>query len=172
MQDGSLQQASFEAWLLQDYLFVTDLSHFQARLLSVAPPAGQRALAGGLVALEAELGWFEEQAQRLHLQLDVKRHPVTDVYRQELLSYVDDWASGITALWTGERGYLESWLGVAPSAPAYQEFVEHWTHPDFGAYVRDLEVLVDASGPDEAAFLRICGLERDFWEMAWNSARV
>jgi thiaminase/transcriptional activator TenA len=172
IRDGSLPRAAFETWLLQDYLFVSDLSRFQARLLSVAPPAGQRAVAGGLAVLEAELGWFEQQAQQLHLDLDVKRDAVTEVYRQELLSYVDNWASGITALWTGERGYLESWAGVTPSAPAYQEFVEHWTHPDFGAYVHDLEVLVDASGADEGAFLAICGLEQDFWEMAWNSARV
>jgi len=61
---------------------------------------------------------------------------------------------------------------VAPGAPAYREFVERWTHPDFGGYVRDLESLVDACGPDEEAFLAICGLERDFWEMAWNSVRA
>jgi thiaminase/transcriptional activator TenA len=125
-----------------------------------------------LAALENELGWFENQAERLRLQLDVKRNPVTEAYRQRLLSYADDWASGITALWTGERAYLESWSGVAPSAPAYREFVEHWTHPDFGAYVGDLETLVDACGGDEEAFLAMCGLERDFWEMAWNSARA
>jgi thiaminase/transcriptional activator TenA len=172
MRDGSLPPAAFQTWLVQDYLFVSDLFRFQARLLSVAPRAGQRALAGGLAALEGELGWFEIQAERSRLQLDVERDPVTEAYRQRLLSYADEWASGITALWTGERAYLESWLGAAPSAPAYQEFVEHWTHPDFGAYVRDLEMRVDACGPDEDAFLAICGMEREFWEMAWNSARA
>jgi thiaminase/transcriptional activator TenA len=172
MRDGSLPPAAFQTWLLQDYRFVSDLLRFQARLLSVAPRAGQRALAGGLAALEGELGWFENLAKRLRLQLDVERHPVTEAYRQRLLSYAEDWAPGITALWTGERAYLESWCGVAPSAPAYREFVDHWTHPDFGAYVRDLERLVDACGPDEEAFHAICGLERDFWEMAWNSARA
>jgi thiaminase/transcriptional activator TenA len=171
-RDGSLPPAAFQTWLLQDYVFVADLLRFQAQLLSVAPRVGQRALAGGLAALENELGWFENQAERLRLQLDVKRHPVTEAYRQRLLSYAHDWASGITALWTGERAYLESWSGVAPSAPAYREFVEHWTHPDFGAYVGDLETLVDACGGDEEAFLAMCGLERDFWEMAWNSARA
>lgn len=172
IRDGSLPQAAFRTWLQQDYLFVADLLHFQARLLSLAPRAGQRALTAGLTALESELGWFENQAEPLQLRLDVKRHAVTEAYRQRLLSYADDLVSGITALWTGERAYLESWSGVAPGAPAYREFVEHWTHPDFGAYVRDLETLVDASGADREAFLAICGLERDFWEMAWNSAPV
>jgi len=171
-RDGSLPTAAFQTWLQQDYVFVADLLRFQAKLLSVAPRSGQRALAGGLAALEDELGWFENQALRLHLQLDVERHSVTEAYRQRLLSYADDWASGITALWTGERSYLESWSRVAPSAPEYREFVEHWTHPEFGAYVRDLETLVDACGADEEAFLVMCELERDFWEMAWNSARA
>jgi thiaminase/transcriptional activator TenA len=169
---GSLPSAAFQTWLVQDYLFVSDLLRFQARLLSVAPRAGQLALAGGLAALEGELGWFEIQAERLQMRLDAERHPVTEAYSQHLLSYSEDWASGITALWTGERAYLESWRGVAPGAPPYRGFVEHWTNPDFDAYVRDLESLVDACGPDENAFLAICGLERDFWEMAWNSAHV
>ena len=164
--------AAFHTWLQQDYLFVADLLRFQLGLLTDAPRVGQRALVGGLAALVDELSWFEDQAKSLSLQLDVERHPVTEAYRLRLLSYVDDWAASITALWTGERAYLESWSGAAPSAPAYLEFVEHWTHPDFGAYVRDLEALVDAAGANREAFLAICDLERDFWEMAWNSARV
>jgi thiaminase/transcriptional activator TenA len=171
-RDGSVPPDAFHTWLQQDYVFVSDLLRFQARLLSVAPRGGQRTVARGLAALEDELGWFEVQAKRLNLQLDVEHHPVTAAYRERLASYADDWMLGITALWTGERAYLDSWSGAAPSAPAYREFVEHWTHPEFGAYVRDLEALVDASGADEEAFLAICRLERDFWEMAWNSARA
>jgi len=172
VRDGSLPAAAFQTWLVQDYLFVSDLLRFQARLLGVATRPGQRPLAQGLAALESELSWFENVGERLHLRLEVERHPVTEAYRRRLLSYADDWALGITALWTGERAYLESWREVAPGAPAFREFVEHWTHPDFGAYVSDLESLVDACGPDEDAFLAVCSLERDFWEMAWNSARV
>ena len=171
-RDGSLPAAAFHTWLQQDYVFVADLLRFQARLLSIAPREGQRALTGGLAPLEGELVWFEDQAERLQLRLDVKRHPVTEAYRQRLLSYADNWASGITALWTGERAYFESWSGVAPDATAYREFVEHWTHPEFDVYVRDLAALVDTCGADEEAFLAVCSLERDFWEMAWNSARV
>jgi thiaminase/transcriptional activator TenA len=172
VRDGSLPEAAFGTWLVQDYLFVFDLLRFQGRLLSVAPRAGQRVLVGGLVALEAELGWFESQAARLHLRLDLERHSVTKAYRRRLLFYADDWARGITALWTGERAYLESWSGMAPGTAAYREFVEHWTHPDFSAYVGELERLVEAAGPDEGAFLAVCGLERNFWEMAWSSARA
>ena len=171
VRDGSLPAAAFHTWLVQDYLFVSDLLRFQARLLAVAPRAGQRALAGGLAALEAELVWFEAQAGRLRLRLEAERHPVTEAYRRRLLSFAEEWAAGITALWTGERAYLESWSGASPGALSYREFVEHWTHPDFAAYVGDLERLAGDAGPDEGAFLAVCGLERDFWDMAWASAR-
>ncbi len=172
LRDGSLPEAAFRTWLVQDYLFVFDLLRFQARLLSVAPRAGQRVLGEGLVTLEAELGWFESQAARLRLPLDLNRHPVTEAYRRRLLSYAEDWAVGITALWTGERAYLDSWTRLASGGPVYREFVQHWTHPDFDAYVRELEQLVDAAGPDEEAFVTVCRLERQFWEMAWSSAHT
>ena len=172
LRDRSLPEVAFRTWLVQDYLFVFDLLRFQGRLLSVAPRAGQRVLSAGLVTLEAELGWLESQAAQLDLSLDLNRHPVTEAYRRRLLSYAEDWARGITALWTGERAYLESWTRVAPGGPAYRDFVQRWTHPGFGAYVRELERLVDAAGPDKEAFVTVCALERQFWDMAWSSAHI
>lgn len=172
VRSGTLPEYAFRTWLAQDYLFVFDLLRFQGRLLSIAPRAGQHALAQGLDALEAELAWFERHAVRLGLQISVPHHPITEAYRQQLLLYAEHWPRGITALWTGERGYLESWAGTLPGAPRYQEFVEHWTHPDFKTYVDELERLVNAAGPDEEAFLAVCALERDFWDMAWNSVRT
>ena len=73
---------------------------------------------------------------------------------------------------TGELAYLEAWRGAAPGAPAYRAFVEHWTTPDFARYVDDLGLQVDSAGADEEAFLAVCALEREFWEMAWTSART
>lgn len=170
VRDGSLPEAAFEKWLVQDYLFVLDLLRFQARLLAVAPRSGQRVLAGGLVALEAELAWFEGHGARRGIRLEGERYRTTEAYRRQLESNVDDWRSGITALWTGERAYLESWSGVAPGAPAYRDFVSRWTDPGFSAYVAELATQVDAAGADESTFLNICALERDFWGMAWDSA--
>lgn len=172
VRDGSLPDSAFRTWLAQDYRFVFDLLRFQARLLSTAPRTGQRALAQGLVALDAELAWFEGHAARLGLRLEVASDPVTQAYGRRLLSYAEDWPRGITALWTGERAYLESWRGALPGALQYREFVEHWTHPDFAAYVDELERLVGAAGANEEAFLAVCALERDFWEMAWSSANA
>lgn len=170
IREGSLGERAFNTWLVQDYLFVSDLFRFQSRLLSVAPRGGQALVAAGLVALEAELGWFEEAGRRLRLGLSAERHPATAAYREALMGRADDWPKGVTALWTGERAYLEAWTGASPGGAAYREFVSHWTDPGFREYVDGLGGLVDEAGADEHTFVAICGLESEFWAMAWDSA--
>jgi formylaminopyrimidine deformylase / aminopyrimidine aminohydrolase len=167
VRDGGLPVGAFIAWLQQDYLFVNDLLAFQARLLAQAPRSGQSVLAAGLVALEAELTWFEEQLTRRGLPLVTARHPITDAYREELERLTTEPAEvGISALWALELAYMEAWRGAAPGASEYREFVEHWTAPAFAHYVAGLEVHATDSPAAEAAWLRIVRLEREFWDMA------
>src|SRR5216684_1403726 len=146
VRDGTLASRAFDTWLAQDRLFVRDLLSFQARLLAEAPRPGQRVLAAGLLALEAELSWFEAGARVRGLNLDERRHPTTDAYRAALARWLEAGVEpALTALWTLERAYLEAWRSAAPGAPEYRGFVEHWTGPQFSYYVRDLESLaVDA----------------------------
>jgi formylaminopyrimidine deformylase / aminopyrimidine aminohydrolase len=178
---GALPAGAFEAWLTQDYLFAADLLVFQSRLLARAPRSDQAVLVGGLVAVEAELGWFEGRAGERGLRLEATRHPTTGEYRDFLLELENEpYAAGITALWALERAYLEAWRSAAPGHPDYREFVEHWTTPEFARYVAALE---EAAGfalesgdwgeqeRAEAAFLEVARLEKDFWEMAWSSIR-
>lgn len=170
VRDGSLAEASFERWLSQDYLFIADLLAFQASLLAHAPRAAQRALAAGLVALEAELTWFEQSALERSLTLASVRHPTTEAYRAMLLRLLEAGAEpALTGLWTLERAYLEAWRSAAPGAPPFEPFVEHWTVPQFAGYVMDLEALAGDGPEAEAAFLEVCELETAFWDMAWTS---
>jgi thiaminase/transcriptional activator TenA len=177
VRDGALPAAAFAAWLVQDYRFVGDLLACQARLLARAPRPAQAVLAAGLVGLEAELTWFEEQAGRRALALDAPRLPATAAYRDELTALERAEAPvALAALWAIERAYLDAWRGAAPGAAAYRAFVEHWTTPAFAAYVDGLERAADAAlagagRPEPAtteAVLAIARLERDFWEMAWT----
>ncbi len=178
VREGSFPSGAFEDWLVQDYLFVGDALVFQARLLPRAPRAAQAVLAGGLVAIEDELGWFEAHAEERGLALDAPRHPTTAAYRDLLagLEY-EPYPAAITALWAVERAYLEAWRGAAPGHPDYRQFVEHWTTPEFAGYVRGLEEAADdtlehcSEQERERAgitFLEVARLERDFWEMAWS----
>jgi thiaminase/transcriptional activator TenA len=178
VREGAIPPAAFGAWLVQDYHFVVALLTFQARLLGRAPRAAQAVLASGLVALEAELTWFEAQARDRGLRLLIALHPVTRTYNDFLADLdAQPYASAITALWALERAYLKAWTEASPGAPAYRSFVEHWTTPAFHAYVERLETAADAalSGLYERAaqeaervFVRVSELERDFWQMAWG----
>ncbi len=165
VRDGTLPPAAFDTWLVQDAHFVGDLLSFQARLLARAPRPAQAVLAGGCVALVEELDWFARVAADRGLDLGAPRLPATDAYG-DLLRRLDGAPVpvALTALWAVERAYLDAWSGALPGAPAYREFLEHWTVPGFAAYVSGLETAADAAGPtDDAAFLEVAAAEAAFW---------
>jgi thiaminase/transcriptional activator TenA len=180
VREGRLPPDAFAAWLTQDYLYVNDLLAFQAHLLARAPRPSQQVLVTGLVALEAELTWFESRAQARGMRLNEARHPVTEAYRAFLVRLDGEpYVVGITALWALERIYQEAWSYARPGAPGYREFVEHWTVPEFATYVAGLEQAANdaliaegaLSQAVEQAFLETVELERRFWDMAWTGGR-
>ena len=171
VRNGSLPPGAFDTWLVQDARFVADLLRFQARLLARAPRPAQAVLAGGAVALVEELAWFEVQAAGRGLDLTAPARPATAAYAQ-LLARLDsaDVPAALTALWTIERSYLDAWSHAAPGAPAYREFVEHWTVPGFAGYVAGLATAADAvGGGDDAVFLEVAAAETAFWQTAVTS---
>ncbi|WP_104526164.1 thiaminase II/PqqC family protein [Blastococcus atacamensis] len=173
VRDGTVDPAQFDTWLTQDALFVADLLRFQARLLGRAPRAAQAVLAAGCVALVDELAWFEEQAAHRGLDLHTAPLPATAAYG-ELLERLDraDVPTALIALWTIERTYLDAWSAALPGAPAYREFVEHWTVPGFAGYVTGLEAAADAAGGDGAGvFAEVVAAEIAFWDTAVEAGR-
>jgi formylaminopyrimidine deformylase / aminopyrimidine aminohydrolase len=169
VRDGSVPVAAFDTWLVQDARFVADLLRFQARLLARAPRPAQAVLAAGAVALVEELAWFEEQAAVRGLDPGAPTLAATAAYATLLERLADaDLPTALMALWTIERAYLDAWSAALPGAPAYREFVEHWTVPGFAAYVAGLEAAADGVGgvPDEAVFLQLVAAETAFWDMA------
>jgi thiaminase/transcriptional activator TenA len=176
--DNSLAPDAFDAWLAQDYLFVADLLVHQAHMLARAPRSDQALLTAGLVALESELGWFEANAARRDLTLDITREPTTARYQALLEALqVAPYPVNLTGLWAVERAYLDAWLSALPGGVAYREFVEHWTVPDFADYVAGLERAADLALRSAtavecdwatSAFTDVAQIEREFWEMAWS----
>jgi formylaminopyrimidine deformylase / aminopyrimidine aminohydrolase len=180
VREGKLAPQVFTTWLVQDYLFVKDELAFEARLLPRAPRSAQALLAGSLVALEAELSFFEEHARRQKLSLEVPHHPVTAAYGSFLRKLEQEpYPVAITALWTIERVYLESWTSAAPGHPSYQQFIEHWANPAFAKLVAEFERAATTAletgefdNDAEAAFLEAVRREHDFWDMAWSGASL
>jgi thiaminase len=176
VREGTLPPQAFATWLVQDYLFACDEFAFQARLLARAPRPDQTLLISGLLAMEAELSWFETQAQQWHLSLDASPLPTTAAYGAFLKSLDQQpYAAAMTALWAVELAYLQAWRSAAPGQPPYQPFVERWTSPAFADFVSQLQQAAQAAlaggqsdQEAEQAFLEVARLERAFWEMTWH----
>lgn len=166
VREGTISDEAFDRWLVQDALFVADLLTFQARLLARAPRHAQHALAGGCAALVAELDWFEEQAAKRGIDPQQAPLPATLAYR-ELLNRLDaePYDAAVTALWVIERVYLLAWTTARSDSSPFGEFVEHWTTPEFAAYVDALESLASPADHDEL-INDVLSLEVAFWDMA------
>jgi formylaminopyrimidine deformylase / aminopyrimidine aminohydrolase len=166
VREGTITDSAFDRWLVQDALFVGDLLTFQARLLARAPRAAQAVLAGGCVALVAELDWFEDQAARRGINLEQPALPATLAYR-ELLGRLDatPYEAAVTALWVLERVYLLAWAFAASDTSPFGEFVEHWSAPAFGDYVDALGVLAIPDRHDKLV-ADVLAHEVAFWDMA------
>ncbi|ABM12349.1 MULTISPECIES: thiaminase II/PqqC family protein [Mycolicibacterium] len=166
VRDGTITDADFDRWLVQDAVFVADLLTFQARLLARAPRPAQATLAGGCAALVSELDWFDQQAAQRGIAMDQPVLPATSDYRK-LLQRLDTapYDTAVTALWVIEQVYLLAWTTAASDSSPYREFVEHWTDPGFAGYVRALEELATRDGHDEL-IAEVLSHEVAFWDMA------
>ncbi len=166
VRDGTITDAAFDRWLVQDALFVADLLTFQARLLARAPRLAQRTLAGGCAALVDELYWFADQAAKRGIDADQPALPATLAYR-ELFQRLDaaPYDAAITALWVLERVYLLAWTTADSDTSPFRAFVEHWTTPAFADYVDALGALATTDGHDEL-ITEVLTLEVAFWDMA------
>jgi formylaminopyrimidine deformylase / aminopyrimidine aminohydrolase len=178
VRDGSVPADAFDRWLAQDYLFAQALLRAQTRIAAGAPLADVGLLAGGVVAIVGELGWFEEMAARRGLALDAAVHPTTRAYCDFLLALpYSAYPAQITAIWALECTYLESWEAARPGAQPYRDFVERWTTDAFRSYVGDLQAAVDRqlettvgeqAREAEEAFVWVTHYERGFWDMAMS----
>ena len=81
--------------------------------------------------------------------------------------------------WAIERVYNEGWSCHRPMSSEYEPFAERWGNAGFTQYVDALEKIADKevarASPSQqscvhAMFLKVCELEIDFWNMAYDAA--
>lgn len=176
-QAGTLAQAQFNTWLVQDYLFVKSFTRMLARVLAAAPDADLDSLLSGLGALQDELRWFEQKAAERELSLNAPYQPTCQQYCEFMAALsIAPYAVQATALWAIELAYNQGWQLPGPMPVPYTEFAERWGNPGFTAYVAVLEQQANAAlavassavqQQAESAFLRVAALEAAFWQMAF-----
>lgn len=171
IEDGTLPQAAFHRWLVQDYLFARGLVTFQAIATAKVPRAAQKVLIGGLTSLDAELDWFEQLARDRGLDLRAEALPGCRRYVDFLLAaaYAQPFQVLLAILYGVEASYLAAWGALVPAEP-FAEFVERWSSPRFREYVDALREQADRHPhpQQQEAFNRVLRYERDFWRMTWE----
>ncbi|KAJ3281437.1 hypothetical protein HK104_011472 [Borealophlyctis nickersoniae] len=180
---------SFETWLSQDLHFVLGYLKVLALVLSRLPAEGNAdrlesdifALTTALSSISDEASFFRAQAAAHNIPLSYTAGsigPVTKKYVDYLTKLATEGSFGevLVAVWAAEKIYLDSWTYAAESTPLnrqnkYQKFINHWTKPEFAAFVAWLEGFTnDATGsvkPEfERVFQTVIQLEIEFWDAA------
>ena len=117
IRDGKLPREAFQRWLVQDYSFAKGLGAFQAIAVAKTPRPAQNVLIGGLSALDAELDWFEQNAQRQSLDLNAALHPTCRRYVDYLIAsaYTQPFEVLLAILYGVEASYLCAWSALEAS---------------------------------------------------------
>ncbi len=165
---GRLPRAAFDRWLAQDYLFVGGLLRFAALAVARIPRRQQGPVLAGLVGLDQELTWFEQQGRARGVDLNVAPHPVCRAYVDFLMrvGHTQSPEVLLSCFYGVEVSYLVAWSRLAPEGP-YAEYIARWSHADFRGYVRDLLRLTPqqptADCPEH--FDQVLRYEAAFWNM-------
>eukprot|EP00127_Corallochytrium_limacisporum_P001958 Clim_evm1s90 gene=Clim_evmTU1s90 len=175
-QTGEIKDVQFNTWLVQDYLFVQELTRMAGRVLSKAPLDHQDTILSGLVALKAELIWYQEKAAERNLSLDVPRHPTCQKYVEFMHSLQDaSYDVEIMAWWAIEYVYNQAWQIPGPMKEPYTEFADRWGNAGFTAYIDLVRVQAESVLKPEnyaeadRAMVEVAKLEEQFWEMAFSA---
>jgi formylaminopyrimidine deformylase / aminopyrimidine aminohydrolase len=181
VRDGTLPDVAFDRWLEQDRLFLVALTRAWARVIAggAAPVSDLPLLAGGVSGFVAEIEWFDDVASTRGLDLGATELPAAAAYNAWLLEVAQEpYAVALAAFWAVEAAYLEAWTTAAPGADPYRSFVEHWTSPEFAAFVSAVEGACDralavASDDEVAAAADAVRTtlrhERAFWDLTLDA---
>lgn len=177
--DGTVSDAQFNTWLLQDYLFVKSFQKFSVSTTSDALPSHVSVLNSGLDALTDELKWFEEKLMERNINfIDATPLPTTEQYGDFLEEAVQQsYKIKASVLYVIERVYQLAWGNVLKTIllqgvndHKYKEFAERWSNPLFVEYVDKLQEQANELTGDEGQKRewerRVLEQEVLFWDMA------
>jgi thiaminase/transcriptional activator TenA len=180
--DGTLDEAAFQWYIRQDYLFLIDYGRLLALGAARAPELDwmRRFAALSLAVLETEMELHRSFAARwgvTDLEATVLE-PATGAYCDFLLrtATVGDFAELVAAVAPCMWGYAEIGTALAASATSdrYAEWIEMYASAEFGELAEwSRELLNEVDGNLErmkAAFVASSAHELAFWEAAWQTA--
>jgi len=186
--DGSLDEAVFRSYLVQDYAFIETLATVLGFAVARAPGmAAKKRLAGFLAALTSDendyfLRAFDAVGVGEGERTAPGLAPVTQTFAELMLAaveagtYEDLLAVVVPAEWI-YLTWASEHAAAAPSQLHYLEWIELHIDPAFADFVDWLRSELDAIGPDldqnrrreiETRFRRLVDLEVAFFDQAYG----
>jgi len=181
--EGTIADATFKTWLVQDYFYVRELIPFMGVLIAKAPPELRAPLSDAVVVFNRELALFREQAEAHRVALEGQAMaPTCHAYVQFMLAtaYGRSFEEAFTVHYGAEKAYLDAWTWVKEhqrEPSPWQAFIDNWSSDAFRQYVDWLAQTLDelAAGKSERElaameelFLLTARYEYLFWEMAMS----
>lgn len=188
--DGTLDEAGYRAYMLQDHAFLTGLVSLVGRAISQAPDlAAQARFAGFLSAVTGpENDHFERAFDHLGVPEATWRDPEVAPVTQELLELLaasgdhGTYADTLSVLLPVEWVYL-TWAQAAegrPEDPLMAEWIDLHDNGGFESFVLWMRDELEALGPELTLaqrarvtwrFTRAVELEVAFWDQAYRLAK-
>jgi thiaminase len=180
---GTIPDERFANWVKQDYIYVREAIPFIALMIPKAPLTHRKALSYMISGYHQELELFEKMAAEHGIGLEgVEPAPINLAYNNFLrtTAALEPYEVAYTALYTGEKAYLDSWLTVkrAQKSPSkWQAFIEQWTSEAFQQWVaslgHELNALAEGASENlrvkmERCFVYGLRYEYQFWDLAYH----
>mmetsp|Transcript_7438 Transcript_7438/g.19077 ORF Transcript_7438/g.19077 Transcript_7438/m.19077 type:complete len:263 (+) Transcript_7438:180-968(+) len=187
VRDGSIAPEQYNAWLLQDYLFVQDFTRFAGAVLAKAPAEEGMLLLldGSFAVLGDELRWFASTlAERGVEAAGAARQPANERYCDAMARWGRelDWGMAVLAFFAVESSYNAAWGSCGDAPEPYRGWAARWSCSEFTAFCGGLEAAAEAALADPATgsippermaaavalFREVLLLEEGFWSMAYE----
>jgi len=188
LADGSLEEAAFRRYLVQDYAFIETLVTVVGFAVARAPSmAAKKRLAGFLAVLTSdENDYFQRAFEAVRAGPAERTHPalapVTEILRALMLEAAEagSYADVLSVMVPAEWVYLTWGSAHAEAAPSqlhYKEWIELHAVPEFAAFVDWLRAELDGLDAEmpaevrhriEDRFRRVTALEVAFFDQAYD----
>lgn len=176
LAQGSLPDACLDAWLREDWHFVTAMRRTLGTLVRNAPDEATVDLVGGAFpVIRAELDRFDGEIERRGVDMSAAPSPVvTDFNEAVEAAFTAGPGSALASYWSLEHAYWWAWSRVRErvgvSGP-YRVWIDNWSSPEFAAFVSDLADLTDRHSDLATAAPIVSDVfarERRLWRYLWE----
>jgi thiaminase len=176
---GTLDEATFRRWMINDYHFNVEYQRFVAALAGIAPTAeATEAIALAIPSNHLGLDQIRRLAARSFIDVTVEPSLSTVGFVSYLQVQVSrGYPLALAALYATEKVYFDTWSSVRAAADRstpYWHLIEHWSAEPYGNWIASLGRLVDASAMDGLApdtyrvFERLIRFELSFFDAIFH----